>query len=104
MCVFFGSLERCSQRVCLDVTISAGRYESVEEFYFACLAAFHLRCPPQRVCQNVVAVGVSVCGYYQQAPMLSKISFRKCFKSCSPMSDLATRYDPQATTRFTRLF
>ena len=49
------------------VTISAGRYESVQEFY----AAFQLRCSPQCVCQVVVAVGVSVCGYYQQAPKLS---------------------------------
>jgi hypothetical protein len=31
----------------------------------------------------------------------SAISFRKCFKSCSPMSDLVTRYGPQAKTRFT---
>ena len=33
----------------------------------------------------------------------STIPFRKCFKSCSPMSDLATHYGPQATTRFTCL-
>jgi len=33
----------------------------------------------------------------------STIPFRKCFKSCSPMSDLVTRYGPQATTRFTCL-
>ena len=33
----------------------------------------------------------------------STIHFRKCFKSCSPMSDLVTPYDPQATTRFTCL-
>jgi hypothetical protein len=33
----------------------------------------------------------------------STIPFRKCFKSCSPMSDLVTRYCPQATTRFTCL-
>jgi len=31
----------------------------------------------------------------------STIPFRKCFKSCIPMSDLVTRYGPQATTRFT---
>ena len=31
----------------------------------------------------------------------SKIPFRKCFKLCSPVSDLVTRYGPQATTRFT---
>jgi hypothetical protein len=31
----------------------------------------------------------------------STISFRKCFKSCSPMSDLVSRYGPQAITRFT---
>ena len=31
----------------------------------------------------------------------STIPFRKYFKSCSPMSDLVTRYDPQATTGFT---
>jgi len=31
------------------------------------------------------------------------IHFRKCVKSCSPMSDLVTRYGPQATTRFTCL-
>jgi len=31
----------------------------------------------------------------------STIPFRKCFKSRSPMSDLVTRYGPQATTRFT---
>jgi len=31
----------------------------------------------------------------------SKIPFRNCFKSSSPMSDLVTRYGPQATTRFT---
>jgi hypothetical protein len=31
----------------------------------------------------------------------STIPFRKRFKSCSPMSDLMTRYGPQATTRFT---
>jgi hypothetical protein len=30
----------------------------------------------------------------------STIPFRKCFKSSSPMSDLVTRYSPQATTRF----
>jgi len=29
--------------------------------------------------------------------MCSTIPFRKCFKSCSPMSDLVTRYVPQAT-------
>jgi hypothetical protein len=33
----------------------------------------------------------------------STIPFRKCFKSCSPMSDLVTHYGPQATTRFTCL-
>ena len=33
----------------------------------------------------------------------STIPFRKCFKSCSPMSDLVTRYGPQATSRFTML-
>jgi hypothetical protein len=32
--------------------------------------------------------------------ILSTIPFRKYFKSCSPMSDLVTRYGPQATTRF----
>jgi len=32
-----------------------------------------------------------------------KIPFRKCFKSCSPMSDLVTRYGQQATKRFTFL-
>jgi hypothetical protein len=31
----------------------------------------------------------------------STIPFRKCFKLCGPMSDLVTRYSPQATTRFT---
>jgi hypothetical protein len=31
----------------------------------------------------------------------STIPFHKCFKSRSPMSDLVTRYSPQATTRFT---
>ena len=31
------------------------------------------------------------------------IPFRKCFQSCSPMSDLVTRYGPQATTRCTCL-
>jgi len=31
----------------------------------------------------------------------STIPLRKYFKSCSPMSDLVTRYGPQATTRFT---
>jgi len=31
----------------------------------------------------------------------STIAFRKCFKSCSPISDLVIRYGPQATTRFT---
>jgi hypothetical protein len=31
----------------------------------------------------------------------STIPFRKRFKLCSPMSDLVTRYGPQATTRFT---
>jgi hypothetical protein len=31
----------------------------------------------------------------------SIIPFRKCFKSCGPISDLVTRYVPQATTRFT---
>ena len=30
----------------------------------------------------------------------STIPFRKCFKSCSPVSDLVTRYSPQTTTRF----
>jgi len=30
----------------------------------------------------------------------STIPFRKCFKSCSPVSDLVTRYDSQTTTRF----
>jgi hypothetical protein len=30
----------------------------------------------------------------------STIPFRKCFKSCSPLSDLLNRYGPQATTRF----
>jgi hypothetical protein len=30
----------------------------------------------------------------------STIPFRKCFKSCNPMSDLSTPYSPQATTRF----
>ena len=33
----------------------------------------------------------------------STIPFRKCFKSCSPMSDLMTCYGPQATTKFTCL-
>ena len=33
--------------------------------------------------------------------ILSTIPFRKCFKSCSSMSDLVTRYGPQTTTRFT---
>jgi hypothetical protein len=28
----------------------------------------------------------------------SKIPSRKCSKSCSPLSDLVTRYGPQATT------
>ena len=31
----------------------------------------------------------------------STIPFRKCFKSCNPMSDPLTRYGPQATMRFT---
>jgi hypothetical protein len=31
----------------------------------------------------------------------STVPFRKCFKSYSPMSDLVTRYGPQATARFT---
>jgi len=31
----------------------------------------------------------------------STIPLRKCFKSCRPLSDLVTRYGPQATTRFT---
>jgi len=30
----------------------------------------------------------------------STIPFRKCFKSCSPVSDLVTHYGPQAPTRF----
>jgi len=33
----------------------------------------------------------------------STVPFRKCFKSCSLVSDLVTRYGPQATTRFTCL-
>jgi hypothetical protein len=33
----------------------------------------------------------------------STITFRKCFKSSSPMSDLVTRYGLQATTRYTML-
>jgi len=33
----------------------------------------------------------------------STIPFCKCFKLCSPMSDLVTHYGPQATTRFTCL-
>jgi len=33
----------------------------------------------------------------------STIPFRKCFKSCSPVSDFVTRYGPQATTKFTCL-
>jgi len=33
----------------------------------------------------------------------STISFRKCFKSCSLVSDLVTRYGPQVTTNFTCL-
>jgi hypothetical protein len=33
----------------------------------------------------------------------STIPFRKCFESCSPVSDLVPRYGPQATTRFTCL-
>jgi len=33
----------------------------------------------------------------------STIPFRKCCKSCSPMSDLVTRYGPQGTARFTCL-
>jgi len=33
----------------------------------------------------------------------SKIPFRECFKSCSSMSDLVTRYGPQAKARFTCL-
>jgi hypothetical protein len=33
----------------------------------------------------------------------STIPFRQCFKSSSPMSNLVTRYSPQATTRFTML-
>jgi len=33
----------------------------------------------------------------------STIPFHKCFKLCSPMSHLVTRYSPQATTRFTCL-
>ena len=33
----------------------------------------------------------------------STIPIRKCSKLCSPMSDLVTRYVPQATTRFTCL-
>jgi hypothetical protein len=33
----------------------------------------------------------------------STIPFHKCFKLCSPMSDLMTRYRPQATMRFTCL-
>jgi hypothetical protein len=32
--------------------------------------------------------------------ILSTIPFRKCFKLCGPMSDLVTRYGPQATRRF----
>jgi hypothetical protein len=35
--------------------------------------------------------------------LCSTIPFRKCFKSCSPVSDLVTRYVPQATRRFTYL-
>ena len=31
----------------------------------------------------------------------STTAFRKCFKSCGPMSGLMTRYGPQATTRLT---
>jgi hypothetical protein len=31
----------------------------------------------------------------------STVPFRKCFKSCGPMSDLVIRYGPQAMTRFT---
>jgi len=31
----------------------------------------------------------------------STFRFLKCFKSCSPMSDLMTPYGPHATTRFT---
>jgi len=33
----------------------------------------------------------------------STVPFRKCFKSCRPMSDLAPNYGPQGTTRFTWL-
>ena len=33
----------------------------------------------------------------------STIPFHKCFKSCSPLSDLMTRYSLQVTTRFTCL-
>jgi len=33
----------------------------------------------------------------------STVPFRKCFKSCSPMSDHVTLYGPQATTSFTCL-
>jgi hypothetical protein len=33
----------------------------------------------------------------------STIPFRKCFKLCSPMSDLVNRYGQQTTTRFTIL-
>jgi len=33
----------------------------------------------------------------------SKIPFHKYLKSCSPVSDLVTHYDPQAPTRFTCL-
>jgi hypothetical protein len=31
----------------------------------------------------------------------STTPFCKCFKSCGPMSDMVTRYGPQATTGFT---
>jgi hypothetical protein len=34
----------------------------------------------------------------------STIPFRKCFKLCSPMSDLVTRYGPQATRDSHALF
>ena len=37
----------------------------------------------------------------QHTHIRSTVPFRKCFKSCSPMSDIVTRYGPQATTRFT---
>ena len=70
VCIFRFFITMCSNgpvgcyRFCRTLRINS-------RILFRLLAAFQLRCPPQRVCQDVVTDGVSVCGYYQQAPKLS---------------------------------